>query len=301
MGGGTSIKYYPSDHLGSTNLVTDSSGDKLSELRYNPWGEVRSTWTKDQVPGLPTDYTYTGQRSYMDDPTTTGAEGFGLMFYNARWYDSALGRFAQADTIVPTQSQGVQAWDRYAYVNNSPIKNTDPTGHSMPTPMPWYPSNGYELWNYSNLPPIARAVIGGVVNGLGGLARADVATSTIRTPTREALIIASMMPVAADIASPVLPTSGAVLETTAVSGAGNTYEANWYKIGSNGQATYYGADRAIIKENAQQMVDSLLGNGSPEVTVVTGMDGYPTGTGFDPNIRFYNEGLKLYENYPNTS
>jgi RHS repeat-associated protein len=68
-------------------------------VRYKAWGEVRYAWS--QPPGLPTNYTYTGQRSYMDDPTTTTAtEGFGLMFYNARWYDPALGRFAQADSII---------------------------------------------------------------------------------------------------------------------------------------------------------------------------------------------------------
>jgi hypothetical protein len=39
-----------------------------------------------------------------------------------------LGRFAQADSIIPLQ-QGVQAWDRYAYVNNSPVNYVDPTGH----------------------------------------------------------------------------------------------------------------------------------------------------------------------------
>ena len=48
------------------------------------------------------------------------------MFYNARWYDSQLGRFAQADTIVPG---GVQGYDRYAYVNNNPVNGTDPSGH----------------------------------------------------------------------------------------------------------------------------------------------------------------------------
>jgi RHS repeat-associated protein len=63
----------------------------------------------------------------MDDPTTAGVtEGFGLMFYNARWYDPALGRFAQADTIVPA---GVQGLDRYAYVGNNPINYNDPSGH----------------------------------------------------------------------------------------------------------------------------------------------------------------------------
>lgn len=71
----------------------------------------------------------------MDDPTTSGPpEGFGLMFYceaslwdNARWYDPAIGRFTQADSIVPP---GVQGLDRYAYVNNNPLQYTDPTGHT---------------------------------------------------------------------------------------------------------------------------------------------------------------------------
>jgi hypothetical protein len=48
------------------------------------------------------------------------------MFYNARWYNPALGRFAQADTIVPG---GVQGLDRYAYSNNNPVRYTDPSGH----------------------------------------------------------------------------------------------------------------------------------------------------------------------------
>jgi RHS repeat-associated protein len=55
---------------------------------------------------------------------------FGLMFYNARWYDPAIGRFAQADTLIPS-NQGVQAWDRYAYSNNNPLLYTDPSGHCI--------------------------------------------------------------------------------------------------------------------------------------------------------------------------
>ena len=82
-------------------------------MRYKAWGEVRY-----ESGTTPTDRTYTGQRSYTDD--------FDLMFYNARWYDSSIGRFAQADTIVPSGFQGL---DRYAYVSNSPIRYTDPSGH----------------------------------------------------------------------------------------------------------------------------------------------------------------------------
>ena len=49
-----------------------------------------------------------------------------MHYYNARWYDSSLGRFAQADTIVPG---GVQGYDRYAYTNNNPLNYADPSGH----------------------------------------------------------------------------------------------------------------------------------------------------------------------------
>lgn len=47
---------------------------------------------------------------------------------NSRSY---IGRFAQADTIIPEQSQGVQAWDRYAYTNNNPARYIDPAGHRL--------------------------------------------------------------------------------------------------------------------------------------------------------------------------
>jgi hypothetical protein len=42
-------------------------------------------------------------------------------------YDPALGRFTSADTIIPS---GIQGLDRYAYVNNSPVMYTDPSGHN---------------------------------------------------------------------------------------------------------------------------------------------------------------------------
>jgi len=40
-----------------------------------------------------------------------------------------LGRWIQPDSIIPP-NQGVQAWDHFAYVNNSPLNAVDPTGHS---------------------------------------------------------------------------------------------------------------------------------------------------------------------------
>jgi RHS repeat-associated protein len=55
-------------------------------------------------------------------------DSLGLYFYAASWYDPALGRFAQADTLIPGAGSS-QAWDRYAYAMNNALRYIDPTGH----------------------------------------------------------------------------------------------------------------------------------------------------------------------------
>ncbi|MBI3175222.1 MAG: hypothetical protein HYZ25_15965 [Chloroflexi bacterium] len=118
------LTYLMGDQLGSTSLAVNAATGEVIETRYKAWGEVR--YVTPNVT-LPTRNTFTGQYSYVaDEATDLGNSGFGLMFYNARWYDPALGRFAQADTVVPG---GVQGLDRYAYVNNSPLNYVDPSGH----------------------------------------------------------------------------------------------------------------------------------------------------------------------------
>jgi len=107
------LYYIFGDHLGSTAVVKNTQGGK-TELRYTAWGTTRYEYGS-----TPTDRRFTGQREEAS---------FGLYFYNARWYDPALGRFIQADTIVPGAGNP-QAWDRYAYTSNNPVKYSDPSGH----------------------------------------------------------------------------------------------------------------------------------------------------------------------------
>jgi RHS repeat-associated protein len=111
---GAGVKFLLGDHLGSTSVTALASGAFDTETRYYPWGGVR--WSSGVSP---TDYQFTGQQSMAS---------IGLYFYNARWYDSALGRFVQADSIIPNPGDPV-AWDRYSYVRNSPLRYVDPTGH----------------------------------------------------------------------------------------------------------------------------------------------------------------------------
>jgi RHS repeat-associated protein len=112
---GNGMKYLLTDHLGSVVAVTNESGGLLSEQRYMPFGEVRA-----EVGNITqTDLGYTGQRALPD---------LGLMDYHARMYDAVIGRFVQADSIIPNVADP-QSWNRFAYVYNSPIDLTDPIGN----------------------------------------------------------------------------------------------------------------------------------------------------------------------------
>jgi RHS repeat-associated protein len=110
------VYYLHGDHLGSASLTTDAAGNPQAEQRYYPFGESR--WMSGT---LPTDRRFTGQLELA---------GLGIYDYGARAYSPLLGRFLSADTIVP-QPSDPQAFNRYSYVQNSPLRFVDPTGHHL--------------------------------------------------------------------------------------------------------------------------------------------------------------------------
>ncbi len=118
------VFYTLGDHMGSTSLTVDESGAVVAELRYKAWGETRYADGE-----TPTTWRYTGQRQ---------EEGLGLYYYRARWYDPYLNRWIQPDTIVPSLSNP-QSLNRYTYVNNNPLRYTDPSGHCYTDSGSWIP------------------------------------------------------------------------------------------------------------------------------------------------------------------
>ncbi len=120
------VTYLFGDHLGSTSKTYTRNSDNtiaVTEQRYYPWGGTRYS----SGGAAPTAFQYTGQRN---------DSSIGLYFYNARYYDPALGRFLQADTIVPNFSDP-QSLNRYSYVYNNPFKYVDSNGH-----FPWIIAGG---------------------------------------------------------------------------------------------------------------------------------------------------------------
>ncbi|WP_229390883.1 DUF2341 domain-containing protein [Methanosarcina sp. DH2] len=105
------MKWYLSDHLGSTSLMVDENGLDVERTDYFPYGQVRS--------GGLEKYGFTGQENDVDT---------GLMYYGARYYSPEYSIFVQPDTMLP-DPYNPQALNRYAYALNNPVKYTDPSGH----------------------------------------------------------------------------------------------------------------------------------------------------------------------------
>ncbi len=104
---GSTASYFLSDHLGSTNGLTNSSGSLTSQTSYDAFGNQTGT--------LATRYGFTGRE--RDDFS-------GLMYYRARFYDPNLGRFISEDPI----GFGGGDVNLYGYVKNQPLWFRDPRG-----------------------------------------------------------------------------------------------------------------------------------------------------------------------------
>ncbi len=103
-----------SDHLGSSTIITESSGGVVESTEYNPFGTTRT-----HSGATLTNYKYTDQEL---DPET------GLYNYGARYYDPMIGRFISPDPIVQAPFNP-QSLNRYSYCINSPLMYVDPSGY----------------------------------------------------------------------------------------------------------------------------------------------------------------------------
>ncbi|WP_369276479.1 RHS repeat-associated core domain-containing protein [Streptomyces sp. R11] len=125
--------YTHTDHLGSPRLITKHTGPTSSfaaavveKRSYDALGKLRNpdlTRGDDQyTTGIQPRTLHQGYTGHDED------DELNLVNMRARLYDPTLGRFTTPDTIA-TGANPTQAYNRYAYVSNNPLKYTDPTGH----------------------------------------------------------------------------------------------------------------------------------------------------------------------------
>jgi len=133
--GGTN-EYLLKDYLGSTDTIVDQHGNVVSSTgnsikqkqSFDSWGLRRDTTTWSP---------FTSSLLAQFDHSTTN-KGFtghemldelGVIHMGGRVYDPRLGRFLQADTLVPYPTD-TQSYNRYSYMRNSPLNGVDPTGQA---------------------------------------------------------------------------------------------------------------------------------------------------------------------------
>ncbi|MBX3329343.1 MAG: hypothetical protein KF722_02995 [Nitrospira sp.] len=134
------VHYWHGDHLGSSSVITDSTGAKAQALTYSPYGGVRTNQSF-TTPAIDVPYKYTGKEfDYSTD----------FYYYESRYYDPWFGRFISPDTIVP-DPLNPQDFNRYSYARNSPPNYIDPTGYCSLNPFRRGPDSCYDrFFNWDN-------------------------------------------------------------------------------------------------------------------------------------------------------
>jgi len=106
-------KYYHPDHLGSTSLVTDSSGSLVESTSYEPFGTAIAG-------GSASRYLYEGK----EFDSVTGQYDFHFRMQGI----AGAPPYQQPDSLLPNVYDPQQL-NRYAFERNNPWKNTDEAGH----------------------------------------------------------------------------------------------------------------------------------------------------------------------------
>ncbi|MCU1497697.1 MAG: sle [Acidimicrobiales bacterium] len=101
--------HYLTDGRGSVATLTDAKGQRVQTYRYDPWGRTTANLGNVHQP-----FRWNSEYAINDYDYKIGA----------RWYDASLGRWTQPDPSG-------QDPNPYAYANNDPINQADPSGLSF--------------------------------------------------------------------------------------------------------------------------------------------------------------------------
>lgn len=125
---GTQVHYLYKDHLGSIIKVTNESAMLVeAEQSFDSWGRKRNPQNWNAI--YPSISTASNSPSWLYRGFTghEHLQQFALINMNGRLYDPALGRMCSPDKYVQDRYFS-QAYNRYSYCLNNPLKFTDPSG-----------------------------------------------------------------------------------------------------------------------------------------------------------------------------
>jgi RHS repeat-associated protein len=151
------VTYYHHDQLGSTRLLTNSTGTAAASFSYDPYGN-----TTGQTGTTTTPLRYQGQ--FLDPET-------GLYYLRARYYDPSTAQFLTRDPLEDISNQP------YLYANGDPVNLTDPTGLIFGAAADWVEDRAND--GLDAVLPAATNLAAGFGDGATGLVSDTVNTLTL--------------------------------------------------------------------------------------------------------------------------
>jgi RHS repeat-associated protein len=124
LSGANSTYYVTKDHLGSSAIVSDSTGTSLVSEKFSALGWNENTTPQQAIMATVSRHEYTGHE---------GLDNLGIVNMNGRVYWPSGAMFLSPDPHI-TDPTNTQNYNRYGYVNNNPLSFTDPSGFDPKTP-----------------------------------------------------------------------------------------------------------------------------------------------------------------------
>lgn len=123
--GSTSTYWLHPDYLGSTNVITASTGTSVESTTYYPYGSILTDKTNSA---------FGENRKYIGQQYDGNTQ---LNYLNARYQDPARGQFLSEDPVFLGNPSGQtltnpQGLNSYSYANDNPITYSDPSGRLVP-------------------------------------------------------------------------------------------------------------------------------------------------------------------------
>ncbi|MFN3530086.1 MAG: RHS repeat-associated core domain-containing protein [Bacteroidia bacterium] len=161
--------------IGYGVVVSQRSGQRItSQQNFDAWGRRRNptTWAYSN-PGTRPDWLIRGFTGHEQ------LDVFNLIHMNARLYDPLLSRMLSPDNYV-VDPDATQAYNRYSYCLNNPLKYVDPDGNEpisiiVGVAIGMYlggsvANNSFNpgQWDYRSANTYIGIGIGGIVGGFGG-------------------------------------------------------------------------------------------------------------------------------------